>query len=81
MPSSHPAHETILAVFDELGADPASPIAESVLVRDGFLVGRRYQRQGIRIVWFFDADQLTVWGADDKLVRVLSLSQQQRQAA
>ena len=81
MSSSHPTHETILAVFDELGADPASPVAESVLVRDGFLVGRRFQRQGIRIVWFFDAAELKVWGPDHKLVKVVSLSQQNRQAA
>ncbi|MCE9553980.1 MAG: hypothetical protein K8T91_11475 [Planctomycetes bacterium] len=81
MSSSHPAHEKILAVFDELGADPASPMAESVLVRDGFLVGRRFQREGIRIVWFFDAAELKVWGADNKLVKVLSLTPQHRQAA
>ena len=81
MRNSQPVNETVLAVFDELGADPTRPISESQLVRDGYLVGRRFQRDGIRIVWFFDAAELKVWGPDDKLLKVLSLTEQHRQAA
>lgn len=75
------ARDTVVAVFDELGVDPNSRISESVLVRNGNLVGRRFQRGGLQIVWFFDAAELKVWGPDGKLVKVFVLPEQHRQAA
>ena len=74
-------HDTVQSLFTELKADPTAPITESFLVRDGFLVGRRYQRDGIRIVWFFDAAELKVWSADGRLLKVLPLTEPSRQAA
>ena len=74
MPNIYMCHETVQALFNELGAEPRTPIAESMLVRDGFLVGRQFQRDGIRIVWFFDAAELKVWGSNGKLLRVVALT-------
>ncbi|MCE9554767.1 MAG: hypothetical protein K8T91_15535 [Planctomycetes bacterium] len=81
MLTTQSCHEMVQSLFDELGIDPAAPISESILLRDGFLVGRRYQREGIRIVWFFEAAELKVWGSDGKLLKVFVLPEQHRQAA
>ena len=74
-------HDTVQSLFTELKADPAAPITESLLVRDGFLVGRRYQRDGIRIVWFFDSAELKVWGRDGALLRIVALTSSRAMAA
>ena len=81
MLTSQSCHDTVQALFDELGADPVAPIAETILLRDGFLAGRQFQRDGVRIVWFFDAAELKVWGADGKLVQVLALTSARAMAA
>lgn len=81
MLTTQSCHEMVQSLFDELGVDPAAPISESILLRDGFLVGRRFQRDGIRIVWFFETAELKAWGRDHKLLKVLSLTEQHRQAA
>ena len=74
-------HDAVQSLFAELGVDSAAPMTESMLVRDGFLVGRRFQRNGIRIVWFFDAAEIKVWGADGKLLRVVPLTSVRAMAA
>lgn len=75
------SHDSIQAIFEELGADQTSPTSESVLVCDGFLVGRKYLRDGIRIVWFFDAAELKVWGPEGNLLRVIDLTASRAAAA
>ena len=44
---------------------------ESILIRDGFFCGRRFQLGKFRAVWFIEEDQVKIYGADGSLVEVL----------
>ncbi|MCG8652422.1 MAG: hypothetical protein MI861_21455 [Pirellulales bacterium] len=56
------------------GNDPslANPIRnESILIRDGFYCGRRFDLGAYRAVWFLEEDQLKIYARGGDLVCVL----------
>jgi hypothetical protein len=42
----------------ERGADGAATLCESILVRGGFLCGRRFELDGFSAIWFVEERQL-----------------------
>ncbi len=46
-------------------------IAESILIRDGFFVGRTLKTAFHRAVWFIEEDELKIYSADGKLLQVM----------
>jgi hypothetical protein len=53
-----------------------SPIQrESILIRDGFYCGRRFDLGTHRAVWFLEEDEVKIYGGEGKLLGVLSSDQ------
>lgn len=45
---------------------------ESILIRKGFYCGRRLDAGGFEAVWFFEEDQLKIYGPSDELRAVVT---------
>ncbi len=50
-------------------------VSESILVRDGFYCGRRFNLSDHRAVWFLEEDELKIYSADGVLQCVLPSSE------
>lgn len=49
----------------------SSILSESILIRDGFYCGRRFNLGSHRAVWFFEEDALKIYAAGGELACVL----------
>jgi len=47
-------------------------VRETILIGNEFYVGRKFQTQSHRAVWFIEEDELKIYGADNQLLSVLS---------
>ena len=55
------------------GEPPAAAIvSESILIRDGYYVGRRFNLGSYRAVWFLEEDELKLYHASGELACVLT---------
>jgi hypothetical protein len=58
---------------EEISAENGSPIlTESILIRDEFYCGRRFQTATHEAVWFMEEDELKIYRRDGMLACVLS---------
>lgn len=61
--------------LDEVGHESESEKAirnESILIRDGFYCGRRFQAAQHHAIWFMEEDQLKIHDTDGSVVAVFS---------
>lgn len=70
--------------FADLGDAPGSELRETILIRNGGYCGRRFETDNAAAIWFVEENQLKVFQADGRLVRVvhpIDIQPQQRAAA
>ncbi|MEQ8788089.1 MAG: hypothetical protein RIC55_17405 [Pirellulaceae bacterium] len=54
----------------ELGAGADSEPLESILIRNGYYCGRRFDRDGIQAVWFIEENEIKFYGKDGSVQHV-----------
>jgi len=60
----------IAGIFLQLRLSDEAP-HESLLIRDGNYCGRRFETNCGHALWFFEEDQIKVFGADGGVLRVM----------
>lgn len=74
--------QSLPQVDDDSSAASHSPIrSESILIRDGFYCGRRFDLGSHRAVWFLEEDVLKIYSQQGELECVLSGAELGRRAA
>jgi hypothetical protein len=71
-------HQYVLESFRELGAavgDAAAEMSETVLVRKGHYCGRSFSCDGLRAVWFAEANEIKVYRDGGPMLRALRLDE------
>jgi hypothetical protein len=63
----------LTTTLKELGIDQTL-IHTAWLIRDGFVVGRRFECGPIKAVWFFDENEVKIFDTDGKLLKVCALT-------
>lgn len=61
----------IAAAFHQLRLSDDDCLRQSLLIRDGNYCGRRFEADGGHALWFFEEDQVKVFGADGRVLRVI----------
>jgi len=59
--------------FAEVGLAEPAEMRETILIRDGYYCGRRFETEAAAAVWFMEENQVKVYQADGKVVCVLEL--------
>jgi hypothetical protein len=59
--------------FVELGGLEDQLPQETMLIRNGFFCGRRFDIDGLQAVWFTEEDEIKFFGRSGSLERVISL--------
>lgn len=54
------------------GAESDSDLLETTLIRSGLYCGRRFSLSGFSMIWFFDEQQIKLYGRDGALIRSMS---------
>lgn len=65
----------------ELISEYGCEIVESILLKDGHYIGRKFRFDGGHAIWECGEPQLSIYGQDGKLVKQIALTSEQRQAA
>jgi hypothetical protein len=63
--------QLIADAFLQWGLTGGDAPRESLLIRDGAYCGRRFDAQGGHALWFFEEDQVKLFGADGGVLRVI----------
>lgn len=58
----------VRSIFETCGAAGDDEMCESLLIRDGFFCGRRFEMDGLCAVWFVEEDELKVYDRDGALL-------------
>jgi len=76
-------YRLIRETLTELSGTPAQSLHETILIRDGFFCGRRFQWESHTAVWFAEEQQIKFYGPDGALCERIDVSppQDQRRAA
>jgi len=61
----------IADAFNQMRLSDGDAPRESLLIRDGAYCGRRFEAQGGHALWFFEEDQIKVFGAAGRVLRVI----------
>ncbi len=64
--------QTVRDVFGQLGAGPSIRMTEHILICEDLYCGRRFRCGAFEAVWFIEEAQIKVYGAQGRVVRVLS---------
>jgi hypothetical protein len=56
---------------------PAQELEETILIRNGFYCGRRYQSSSAHAIWFCEENQLKFYGEQGTLLHVIANVDQQ----
>lgn len=72
-PLTNVVRENVRQIVAEHGVDPQD-MSESILIRDGYYCGRRFQLDGLQAVWFVEENELKVYNADGSLLLVTEAS-------
>ncbi len=65
--SSESIRNRLIAHLAESGIVVHSPVRETILIRDGYYCGRKYQAEGYTLVWFQEEDQLKLFAPNGSL--------------
>jgi hypothetical protein len=63
--------QLIADVFQQLRLSDEDAPRQSLLIRDGNYCGRRFEAHHGHALWFFEEDQIKVFGADGRVLRVM----------
>lgn len=55
-------------IFQQNGAASDTDLCESLLIRDGYFCGRRFEMDGFCAVWFVEEDELKIYDRDGKVL-------------
>ena len=55
-------------IFQQNGAPSDAELCESLLIRDGYFCGRRFEMDGLCAIWFVEEDELKIYGRDGKVL-------------
>src|SRR5262245_31745321 len=61
----------VATAFEELGVDCGAELRETLLLREGNYCGRRFDLAGGHALWFFEEDQVKLYGAAGRVLRVI----------
>ena len=67
--------------FQQHGVAENAELCESLLIRDGFFCGRRFEMDGLSAIWFVEEDELKVYDRDGTVIVADGIEQIQRRAA
>ena len=67
--------------FAEFGVLPDACCSESMLIRNGFFCGRRFESAGFHAVWFIEERQVKFFDRDGAVMRVLDLNADHKDAS
>ncbi len=68
--------------FQQLDRYTTLPLREAALIRDGHYCGHRFTSRELSAVWFFEEDEVKIYGSDRQLIQVVSTTVDvQRRAA
>jgi len=62
----------------ELTQEPAEHLQETILIRDGFYCGRRFQSEHMQAIWFIEEGEIKYYAVDGGVVRVSHVSEESR---
>jgi hypothetical protein len=81
MPETQPDQisQIIASIFTQKGINP--PFIETILLRDGFYVGRKYRAGGFQVVWWIEKNVVDVFDEDGQVVETIELQQKLEQSA
>ena len=68
-----PDTQVIASIFAQKGVNP--PFMETILLRGGFYVGRKFQAGGFQVVWWVEKNVVEVFDEDGQVVESISLEQ------
>jgi len=66
----HSVRQQIRGTFAQLGASPDREIEETILIRDGFYCGRRFECDGLHAIWFVEENEVKYYGRDGSVWQV-----------
>lgn len=66
--------QMVRTTMAELTHEPTEPLQETILIRDGFYCGRRFQSEQMQAIWFIEEDELKYYAVDGGVVRVSRVS-------
>ena len=77
------ARQEFSQLLASCGASDDEPISESMLIRDGFYVGRRFRHGDVEGIWLVDSDELIINDGEAKAAvdTALDLQHELRRAA
>ena len=67
--------------FQQLDQYTTLPLREAALIRDGQSCGHRFTSRELTAIWFFEEDQVKIYGSDRQLIQVESTTMELRRAA
>ena len=67
------AREFVAQIWEELGADLSRPREETIMIRDGYYCGRRFQCDGLLAVWFIEEGEVKFYDRQGQVMRVATL--------
>lgn len=66
----------VRATLSELSHESVDHLQETILVRDGYYCGRRFQADHMQAIWFIEEDQIKFYAGDGGVLRVNRVSEQ-----
>lgn len=63
----------IRQTFSELGGLEDQTLRETMLIRNGFFCGRRFDQEGLQAVWFTEEDEIKFFDRSGSLARVIAM--------
>lgn len=63
----------------ELGGDQG-PVLESWLIKDGYIVGRRFWAGTMSVVWLIETGEVTVCGQGGKVLKIVAVNEMKKAA-
>jgi hypothetical protein len=71
--------------LEDLGAEAHAELIETILIRDGYYCGRRFECDGLSAVWFVEEGQVKFYQRDGSVVTTCTVDDlfhsERRQAA
>jgi hypothetical protein len=68
-----PDTEIIASIFAQKGVNP--PFIETILLRDGFYVGRKFRAGGFQVIWWAEKNVIEVFDEDGQSMETIGLEQ------
>lgn len=65
--------QLLLRQVEARGLAPATLIGETVLIRDGFYVGRRFVFEGLEATWLLDSAQISLRSDEEGVLAPVDL--------